>query len=199
MPDPKPKAKSAKPKPVQKREAPKKPRKLAPPKGGERPITEMQKRFCEFLAQGHSQTEAMRLAGSKAKNPEVTAYKWQRLAKVDEYLKSLPKHQQKEEERRSRIADAAERQEVLTRILRGEDSATFVVGLDTTKDTPTHADKLRAADMLAKMNGEYTLNINMKVTQYAKDWLEDLFTILEEYVSPETVDVIASRIRSFNP
>nr|WP_278911614.1 hypothetical protein [Deinococcus wulumuqiensis] len=121
------------------------------------------------------------------------------MAKVDEYLKSLPKHQQKEEERRSRIADAAERQEVLTRILRGEDSATFVVGLDTTKDTPTHADKLRAADMLAKMNGEYTLNINMKVTQYAKDWLEDLFTILEEYVSPETVDVIASRIRSFNP
>lgn len=176
-----------------------KPRKLAPPKGGEQPLSDLQRKFCEYLAQGHSQAEALRLAGSKSKNLEVDASKMLRVPKVAEYLQGLPKVIEREAERRERIATAAERQEILTSILRGEDRATFVTGFDTSKDTPTHADKLRAADMLAKMNGEYTLNINMKVTQYAKDWLEDLFTILEEFVSPETVDVIASRIRSFNP
>lgn len=181
------------------RPRPTKPRKLAPPKGGEQPLSDLQKRFCEYLAQGHSQAEALRLAGSKARNLEVAASKMVRVPKVIEYLQGLPKVIEREAERRERIATAAERQEILTSILRGEDRATFVTGFDTSKDTPTHADKLRAADMLAKMNGEYTLNINMKVTQYAKDWLEDLFTILEEFVSPETVDVIASRIRSFNP
>ncbi|CAM4160297.1 terminase small subunit [Deinococcus marmoris] len=192
MPD-----KQTRKKPAQKRG--KKARKLAAPKGGERPVTEMQKRFCEHLAQGHSQTEALRLAGSKAKAPEVTASRWLRLAKVTAYLQSLPQHQQQETERQDRIATAQERQQILTTILRGQDQANFVTGIGLIAGKPTHTDKLRAADMLAKMNGEYTLNINMKVTQYAKDWLEDLFTILEEFVSPETVDAIAARIRTFNP
>lgn len=190
--------KATKPKPAPKAGG-KPPRKLAPPKGGEHPITNMQKKFCEYLAQGQNHTEAMKNAGSKAKNPEVIAHRWLRLAKVLTYLQSLPAHQQEESERRSRIADAAERQEILTSIIRGEDRATFVVGFDTTRDTPTHADKLRAADMLAKMNGEYTLNINMKVTQYAQEWLEDLFTLLEEYLPSEKVDELAARLKRFNP
>lgn len=188
--------------PKKKDQQPRKPRQVTPaqaPAGGERPITDMQKKFCEYLAAGKNQTEAIVLAGSKAKKPEVLASKWVRLAKVQAYLRSLPQQQRAESERQTRIADAQERQEILTRILRGEDRATFVLGFSTGVDTPTHADKLRAADMLAKMNGEYTLNINLKVTEYAKGWLEDLFTLLDEYLAPDQVDEIAGRIRRFNP
>lgn len=175
------------------------PKAPAKPQKGKHDLTDMQRQFCEHIAAGHPQKEALRLAGSKSKNLDVDASKMLRLPKVAEYLRSLPQQVRAQEAQRARIADAQERQEILTSILRGEDRATFVLGFSTGEDTPTHADKLRAADMLAKMNGEYTLNINLKVTEYAKGWLEDLFTLLDEYLAPDQVDEIAGRIRRFNP
>lgn len=99
------------------------------------------------------------------------------------------------------IATAEERQQILTKILRDEvqDVATGGKELEWIHTPIPVAERIRAADMLAKMNGEYTLNINLKVTEYARSWLEDLFTVLDEYLLPEQVDEIAARLRRFNP
>ena len=126
---------------------------------GKRGLTEMQKRFCEFLAQGYDQAEALRRAGSKDKNPEVAASKLLRVPKVQEYLRSIPaqqQHQQEQaEDRSARIATAIERQEFWTAVMRGEGEATFVTKEGLLTGPPDWGSRIKAADSLAKAQGDF--------------------------------------------
>lgn len=122
---------------------------------GKRGITEMQKRFCEFIAQGHDQTEAMRLAGSRAKDPSTNASKWMKLDKVLTYLRSLPQQQRQEEAREARIATAQERQEFWTEVMRGRGEATFVTKEGLLTGPPDWGSRIRAAEALAKAQGDF--------------------------------------------
>lgn len=137
------------------------------PQRGKHGLTEMQKAFCEHLAAGNSQTEALRLAGSKAK-PEVmakTASNWVRLGKVQQYLKSLAPVKAKDDQSRSRIATAQERQEMWTAILRGEREATFVTKDGLRQGPPDWPARLKALEALGRAQGDFIKDAGAQAPQ----------------------------------
>lgn len=150
--------KKSQPKAQQQRGAPKD-RPALRSERGKRGLTEMQKRFCEYLAQGYDQAEALRRAGSKAKDPDAIASRWSRLVKVQEYLRSIPAQQQHQQEqagdRSARIATAIERQEFWTAVMRGEGEATFVTKEGLLTGPPDWGSRIKAADSLAKAQGDF--------------------------------------------
>lgn len=141
----------------------------ATPERGKRGITDMQKRFCEALASGLTNLDAMREAGSQGSdaNAQTQASRWLKLPKVLDYLQSIPTvaaaQAQAEEERAARIATAQERQEFWTSVMRGQGYATFVTkeGLDT--GPPDWGSRIRAAEALAKAQGDFKDDSERKV------------------------------------
>jgi len=158
-----------------------------------------QERMEKFVLAYHADPNAQKAAIKAGYSEKTAGSAGSRLLKNGKVISRLAElallHRQKS------IATAEERQQLLTQVLRDEvqDVATGGKELEWIHTPVPVAERIRAADMLAKMNGEYTLNINLKVTEYAKNWLEDLFTILDDYLPAEKVDEIAGRLRRFNP
>ena len=101
-----------------------------------------QKAFCEYYVACGNATEAAIKAGYKEKNARFVGCENLTKANIKEYIEEL---QQKAQT--SRIMSAIERREFLTKIILKEDA----------KDT----DRLKALDILNKMDGEYTEKVQL--------------------------------------
>jgi phage terminase small subunit len=105
-------------------------------------LTPKQQRFCEYYAKSGNGAESVRLAGYKTKNSDAIAHQLLGKTTVCEYLKTLT---QPETDRR--IADAVERQQFLTSMMRGE-----IIDSD---DYVKNADRVKACVELGKLQGDY--------------------------------------------
>jgi len=154
-------------------------------------------KFCvAYFAQPNGKVAAIQ-AGYAEKSAEAAASRLLRIDKVVQRLQELARVHAS-----SQIATAQERREYLTKVLRDQlkDIATGGKELDFIRTPIPVAERTRAAVELAKMDGDYApIKLDIKVTEYARGWLEDLFTTLEEYLPSETVDEIAARMRRFDP
>lgn len=101
-----------------------------------------QKAFCEYYVACGNATEAAIKAGYKEKNARFVGCENLTKANIKEYIEEL---QQKAQT--SRIMSAIERREFLTKMILKEDA----------KDT----DRLKALDILNKMDGEYTEKVQL--------------------------------------
>lgn len=140
-------------------------------------------KFCLEYARTSNASDAYRKAGYTAKSVNSIYANANRLLKNEKVRARLA--ELAEEMRSEKIANAAEIQEILTRIARQEQTEEVVVveGVDrgiteariVTK-RPSNADAIKAAQTLAKMQGAFdaTLNINLAVPVFGgEDELED--------------------------
>ena len=109
----------------------------------EKKLSERQKKFCEFFAANGNATESAKLAGYSEKTARQIGDENLSKPVIQEYLKELTKPAEDK-----RIADAVERQSLLTAILRGE--------LEDRGEPASLSDKLKAIDMLGRMQGDFT-------------------------------------------
>lgn len=84
-------------------------------------LNDRQRRFCELLVQGMSATEAAKQAGYAASTAGSNADKLLKNTNVSDYLAEL-----RAELKDESIADARERAQFWTEVMRGKGSATFV-------------------------------------------------------------------------
>ena len=101
-----------------------------------------QKSFCEFYVASGNATEAAIKAGYKEKNARFIGSENLTKANIKEYIEEL-----QEKAKGNRIMTAIERREFLTKLILKEE----------TKDT----DRLKAVDILNKMDGEYTQKVEV--------------------------------------
>lgn len=124
-----------------------------------------QKAFCEYYVASGNATEAAIKAGYKEKYAGVNADKLLKNTNIQKYMKEL-----QEKTRVSRIMTAIERREFLTSMIKD----------GTVKDT----DKLRAVDILNKMDGEYTqkveVNGNINSNPFSNLTTEELKEIIKD-------------------
>ena len=124
-----------------------------------------QKAFCEYYVACGNATEAAIKAGYKEKYAGVNADKLLKNTNIQKYMKEL-----QEKTRVSRIMTAIERREFLTSMIKD----------GTVKDT----DKLRAVDILNKMDGEYTqkdeVNGNISSNPFSNLTTEELKEIIKD-------------------
>lgn len=124
-----------------------------------------QKSFCEYYVACGNATEAAIKAGYKEKYAGVNADKLLKNTNIQKYMKEL-----QEKTRVSRIMTAIERREFLTSMIKD----------GTVKDT----DKLRAVDILNKMDGEYTqkveVNGNINSNPFSNLTTEELKEIIKD-------------------
>lgn len=117
-------------------------------------LSERQRKFCEYYASSGNATEAAKLAGYSEKTATETGYENLRKPHIQKYLKSLT--QSKVD---NRIADAKERQQFLTSMMRGE----IIDGDDFAKNS----DRIKACCELGKLQGDYIENKKIEtVTGY---------------------------------
>ena len=124
-----------------------------------------QKAFCEFYVASGNATESAIKAGYREQTARVTASKILTKANIQEYVKEL-----QEKAKTSRIMTAIERREFLTKFIKnGNEKA---------------ADRLKALDILNKMDGEYMEKIQMtgeiKTNPFKELTLEELKRIANE-------------------
>lgn len=142
-----------------------------------------QENFCLEYAKTGNATEAYKNAGYKCKNDNsaaASAIALLRNPKIQARLQDL-----KNEMASEKIANAAEVQERLTRILRMEETEDVVVveGIDKgvseakiVAKRPQLKDVIKAGETLAKMQGAFdnTVNVNVAVPVFGgEDGLED--------------------------
>ena len=101
-----------------------------------------QKSFCEFYVVSGNATDAAIKAGYKEKYAGVNADKLLKNTNIQKYIEEL-----QEKAKGNRIMTAIERREFLTKMILKEE----------TKDT----DRLKAVDILNKMDGEYTQKVEV--------------------------------------
>lgn len=99
-------------------------------------LTSKQKKFCENLAKGMSDTEAFINAGYSKKNAQKNAYHEKVKPHVFEYFKKLTEPHEKET-----ALNISQIKEKLTEIINDDDNST--------------CDKLKAIDLLCKISGVY--------------------------------------------
>ena len=121
-------------------------------------LTERQRRFVDAYIQTGNASESARQAGYSQKGADVTGTKLlvntSVRAEIDRRLKEV---------QTARTATLQESLEIMTMILRGEiqEEIALVVGngknarLETVKLPPKIKDRLRAAELLAKINGAF--------------------------------------------
>ena len=124
-----------------------------------------QKAFCEFYVASGNATESAIKAGYREQTARVTASKILTKANIQEYVKEL-----QEKAKTSRIMTSIERREFLTELIKnGNEKA---------------ADRLKALDILNKMDGEYMEKIQMtgeiKTNPFKELTLEELKRIANE-------------------
>ena len=101
-----------------------------------------QKAFCEFYVACGNATEAAKKAGYSERYTNKNVNKLRQNTAIIEYIEELQKKAQS-----SRIMSAVERKEWLTKVL-NDDNAKL-------------NDKLKALDILNKMDGEYTERVQL--------------------------------------
>ena len=146
-------------------------------------LTVKQEKFCLEYAKTGNATESYTKAGYKGTGYATVAINASRLLKNDKVQTRLAEIT--EEMRSEKIANAAEIQERLTSILRGELQEEVVVmegvekGVTEAKiilKRPSNADAIKAGQTLAKMQGAFdnNLNINLVVPSFGgENELED--------------------------
>ena len=112
-------------------------------KGGFYMLTPRQEAFCLAYAKCGNATEAYKAAGYKAKSDKVAGANAARMIGNDRVKARLG--QLREETASVAIAEAVEVQEWLTKVMRGQE--------DEKGDETSIRDRLRAAELLAKMQG----------------------------------------------
>ncbi len=131
--------------------------------------------FINYLISGDSQRQAFIKAfpASKEWKPNTIDSKASLLfKKVRDRYEELLAESKKEIEKKS-IMSAIERREWLTKVINGEIKETILVGSEEVPaKTPTLNDKMKAMDILNKMDGEYVTNINGNLSIAKK--LEDV-------------------------
>lgn len=124
-----------------------------------------QKAFCEYYVASGNATEAAIKAGYKEKNARFIGSENLTKANIKEYIEEL-----QEKAKSSRIMTAIERREFLTSMIK--DGAV--------KDT----DRLKAVDILNKMDGEYTqkveVNGNINSNPFSNLTTEELKKIIKD-------------------
>ena len=124
-----------------------------------------QKAFCEYYIACGNATEAAIKAGYKEKYAGVNAHKLLKNTNIQKYIEEL-----QEKAKGSRIMTAIERREFLTKMILKEE----------TKDT----DRLKAVDILNKMDGEYTqkveVNGNINSNPFSNLTTEELKKIIKD-------------------
>ncbi len=124
-----------------------------------------QKAFCEFYVAMGNATEAAIKAGYKEKNARFIGSENLTKANIKEYIEEL-----QEKAKGNRIMTAIERREFLTLMIK--DGAV--------KDT----DRLKALDILNKMDGEYTqkveVNGNINSNPFSNLTTEELKEIIKD-------------------
>lgn len=134
--------------------------------------------FCLYFAKTGNASEAYKAAGYKAKNNETAAASARRLlqnANILERIRELT-----DEMRSEKIANAAEMQEILTRIARQEQEEEVVVveGIEKgvseariVKKRPSNQDAIKAISQLARMQGVDTggSSVNIIIPMFGGD------------------------------
>lgn len=139
--------------------------------------------FCLEYAKSANASDAYRKAGYSGKNPNALGACARRLLQKEIIQARLAEIT--EETRSEKIASAAEIQERLTSILRGELQEEVVVVEGVEKGVtearivlkrPSNADAIKAGQTLAKMQGAFdnSFNVNLVVPKFGgEDELED--------------------------
>lgn len=139
--------------------------------------------FCLEYAKSANASDAYRKAGYSGKNPNALGACARRLLQKEIIQARLVEIT--EETRSEKIASAAEIQERLTSILRGELQEEVVVVEGVEKGVtearivlkrPSNADAIKAGQTLAKMQGAFdnSFNVNLVVPKFGgEDELED--------------------------
>ena len=124
-----------------------------------------QKAFCEYYVASGNATEAAIKAGYKEKYAGVNADKLLKNTNIQKYIDEL-----QEKIKSSRIMTAIERKEFLTSLIKDGNA----------KDT----DRLKAVDILNKMDGEYTqkveVNGNINSNPFSNLTVEELKKIIKD-------------------
>lgn len=133
-------------------------------------LNEKQETFCLEYAKTANAAQSYKRAYGDMKESSLYSNA-NRLLKNDRIQARL--RELTEETRRKSIADAAEIQEILTRIARQEQQEEVVVVEGVEKGVtearivykrPSNADAVKAAQTLARMQGAFDLNVNMTVS-----------------------------------
>ena len=124
-----------------------------------------QKSFCEFYVASGNATESAIKAGYKEKYAGVNADKLLKNTNIQKYIEEL-----QEKAKGNRIMTAIERREFLTSMIKDR----------AVKDT----DRLKALDILNKMDGEYTqkveVNGNINSNPFSNLTTEELKEIIKD-------------------
>ena len=124
-----------------------------------------QKTFCEFYVASGNATESAIKAGYSNNYANAQTYKLLEKVGIKEYIKEL-----QEKAKTSRIMTAIERREFLTELIKNRNEKA--------------ADRLKALDILNKMDGEYMEKIQMtgekKTNPFKELTLEELKRIANE-------------------
>lgn len=151
--------------------------------GANEMLNTKQERFCIEFARLGDNIEAYKSAGYKVKSNNDASRAARRLLKNPEIQVRL--QELTDEMRSEKIANAAEIQERLTSILRGELQEEVIVvegvekGVTEAKivlKKPSHSDAIKAGQTLARMQGAFdgTINVNVNVPVIGgEDFLED--------------------------
>ncbi|AFZ67562.1 terminase small subunit [Deinococcus peraridilitoris] len=133
-----------------KQPAAKRPTKRNAPKGEK---TDSAKRIENFSLAYHAEPNATKAAIAANYSEKTAASSGSRLLRSDKVqarLKELA-----DEAASAAIATARERQEFLTAVLRGQSRATFVTREGLTEGAPDFPSRLKAAELLGKMQGDF--------------------------------------------
>jgi phage terminase small subunit len=119
-------------------------------------LTEKQKRFADYYIETGNGAEAARRAGYKGSNHDNIASENLRKLAIRSYIDARMAEKDKE-----RIASQDEILETLTRILRGEESGTELVGIgkgaqEVEQLPPSIEAKIRAGELLGKRYAMWT-------------------------------------------
>lgn len=143
-------------------------------------MTERQERFCQEYSKLGNATQSAISAGYSEKSARAVSSRLLTNANVQERIREL-----QGEIKNRNIADAREMQEVLTSILRGESDEEVIVvegcgdGISeavTKKKKPSQSDKIKAMQLLARMQGvlDNSATLNVVIPVYGGDQdLED--------------------------
>lgn len=131
-------------------------------------LTERQERFCQEYAKSGNATQSAIHAGYSERSAKQVGSRLMTNADVQDRIREL-----QGEIKNEKIAEAREIQEVLTSIIRGESEEEVIVvencgdGCSEAikkKKKPSHSDKIKASQLLAKMQGVLDNSLRVDVT-----------------------------------
>ncbi|WP_288404936.1 terminase small subunit [uncultured Deinococcus sp.] len=160
-------------------------------------LTDRQRIFCENLNRGMSATEAAREAGYGEAYANREANRLVDKPQVKAYLDEL-----RADSRTQAVADGTEIREYLTSVLRDKvkDVATGGKELEFIHTPMPASERTKAAQELAKLDGHYApTRVDVKLTEYSRDWLKQSLAVIGRHVTPETLRQIAAELPRFEP